>query len=59
MLLLLKQLIMPSSPFKAKLLLLDVEEEVVVVEECCLMLYMFGRDFFFYEWNCWLNYILL
>ena len=42
MLLLLKQLIMLSSPFKVKLLLLllDVEEEVAVVEECYLMLYL-------------------
>ena len=43
MLLLLKQLIMLSSPFRAKLLLLilDVEEGVAVVEECCLILFMF------------------
>ena len=41
-LLLLKQLIMLSSPFRAKLLLLllNVEEEVAMVEECCLMLYL-------------------
>ena len=58
-LLLLKQLIMLSIPFKAKLLLLllDVEEEVAVVEKCCLMLYMFWA--WFYEWNCWLDYMLL
>ena len=61
MLLLLKQLIMLSSPFKAKLLLLllDVKEEVAVVEECCLILYMFWEWNFFYEWNCWLDYMLL
>ena len=43
MLMLLKQLIMLSSPFRAKLLplLLDIEEEEAVVEECCLMLYFF------------------
>ena len=45
MLLLLKQLIMLSSPFKMKLLLvlmlLDVEEEVAVVEECYLRVYLF------------------
>ena len=59
MLILLKQLKMLSSPFRVKLLfqLLDVEEEIAVVEECCLMLYMFGRDF--YEWNYWLDYMLL
>ena len=43
MLLLLKQLIMLSSPFRMKLLLLllDVEEEVAVVEECYLRVYLF------------------
>ena len=46
MLLLLKQLIMLSSPFRVKLLflLLDVEEELAVVEECCLMLYLLMCD---------------
>ena len=47
MLLLLKQLIMLSSPFRIKLLLLvlDVEEEIAVVEECCFRLYLLLRDF--------------
>ena len=49
MLLLLKQLIILNSPFRAKrlLLLLDVKEEVAMVEEFCLMLYMFWAWFFF------------
>ena len=40
MLLLLKQLMILSSPFRMKLLLLllDVEEEIAVVDECCLRL---------------------
>ena len=46
MLLLLKQIMMLSSPFRVKLLLLilNEEEEVVVVEECCFRLYLFRRN---------------
>ena len=42
MLLLLKQLIMLSSPFRMKLLLLDVEEEVTVVEELSQCVFVLG-----------------
>ena len=51
MLMLLKQLIMLSSPFRMKLLLLllDVEEEIAVIEKCCLMLYMFWGVIFMIE----------
>ena len=47
MLLLLKQLMMLSSPFRMKLflLLLDIEEEVAVVEECCFRLCLLMCDF--------------
>ena len=47
MLLLLKQLMMLSSPFRIKLLLifLDIEEEIAVVVECCLRLYLLMCDF--------------
>ena len=47
MLLLLKQLIMLSSPFRVKLLflLLNVEEEIAVVEECCFRLCLLVCDF--------------
>ena len=40
MLLLLKQLMLLSNPFRMKLflLLLDVDKEVAVVEECCFRL---------------------
>ena len=43
MLLLLKQLMMLSNPFRMKLLLLllDIEEEVAVVEKCYLRVYLF------------------
>ena len=46
MLLLLKQLMLLSIPFRMKLLLLllDIEDEVAVVEECCLRLYLFKHD---------------
>ena len=51
MLMLLKQLIMLSSPFRMKLLLLllDVEEEIAVIEKYCLMLYMFWGVIFMIE----------
>ena len=44
MLLLLKQLIMLSSPFRVKLLLLlfDAEDEVAVVEELSLGIFVLG-----------------
>ena len=47
MLLLLKQLIMLSSPFRVKLLLLllDIEEEIAVVEESCFRLCLLMCDF--------------
>ena len=47
MLLLLKQLIMLSSPFRVKLLflLLDVEEEIAVVEKYCFRLCLLMCDF--------------
>ena len=47
MLLLLKQLIMLSSPFRMMLLLLhlNVEGEVAVVEECCFRLSLLMCDF--------------
>ena len=47
MLLLLKQLIMLSSPFRMMLLLLhlDVEGEVAVVEECYFRLCLLMCDF--------------
>ena len=47
MLLLLKQLIMLSSPFRVKLLLLllNVEEEIAVVDECCFRLCLLMCDF--------------
>ena len=47
MLLLLKQLMLLSTPFRMRLLLLllDVEEGIAVVDECYLMFYLLKCDF--------------
>ena len=57
MLLLLKQLIMLSSPFRVKLLflLLEVEKGISVIEKCCFRLCLLMCDLI---WIGWLDFML-
>ena len=57
MLLLLKQLIMLSSPFRVKLLflLLEVEKGISVIEKCCFRLCLLMCDLI---WIGWLDFMI-